>query len=203
MIQINNTKKDGGFALLITIITLSVVVAVTLSIVELSLMQLKLSVDSKDSEIAFHAANAGLECARYTRRIQSDQFETGANATFNCFDDSASVAKQASLGFITSPASIPVADGQVNRYKRDITWGTAPEERCTSIDIIAIIATTTVTIGGSGVDSLKNKINGYENDTKVCATGERCTIMSVTGYSSACSAISSPSTLRREILLEL
>lgn len=195
-------KQDSGFALLITILVLSVVVAVTLAIVELSLKQLKLSVDSTDSEIAFHAANAGLECARYTRRIESDNFETGADVKFNCFGSSANVAKQGTLGIaVTYPT--PASDGQVNRYKRDIDWGTAPNARCTSIDVIAIMATGTVTIGNGGSGKLQGIITGYENPTKTCEAGERCTIMSVIGYSSACSDIANSGVLKREILLEL
>lgn len=194
------TQQQSGFALLITILVLSVVVAVTLAIVELSLKQLKLSVDSTDSEIAFHAANAGLECARYIRRIESDNFETGNPVDVDCFGSSDTVLRQGNLGFIAP--NVP-ANGDVYRYKHDIEWGTALAIRCTTLDIITIIATSSVTIGGTGGNTLKTRINGYENDTKVCDAGERCTIMSVVGYSSACNATSTPGVLKREILLEL
>jgi Tfp pilus assembly protein PilX len=202
MTQINYKKQQSGFALLITILVLGVVVAVTLAMVELSLKQLKLAVDSTDSEIAFHAANAGLECAQYTRRIESDDFETGNNVTINCFGSSGAVVALtgANLGFTT--VNVP-SNGQVYRYKRNIDWVTALSARCTTIDIITMIATSSITIGGGGANTLKTRINGYENDTKVCAAGERCTIMSVVGYSSACNATSSSGVLKREILLEL
>lgn len=200
MIPIKSHQKQSGFALLITIMVLSVVVAVTLAIVDLSLKQLKLSVDSTDSEIAFHAANAGLECARYIRRVQSDDFENGENINIECFDDVATVSPESSLGFSTSGVG---PNGAVYRYQHDIEWGTAPSERCTSMDIIVMVATSTVTIGGSGAATLRNRINGYDSDEKVCEAGERCTIMSVVGYSSACTSISAPGVLRREILLEL
>jgi hypothetical protein len=195
------TKESGGFALLITILVLGVVVAITLTIVELSIKQLKLAVDSTDSEIAFHAANAGLECARYVRRVSSDNFESGAPVTFNCFGVSNSVNRLASLGFAT--VGVGPTTGQVYRYRHSIQWGTAPRLRCTAMDVITIVATSTITIGGSGAATLRSRINGFESDTKVCNVGERCTIMSVIGYSSACSATSSPGVLRREILLEL
>ena len=200
MIQTKQTSQQSGFALLITILVLSVVVAVTLALVELSIKQLKLSVDSTASEIAFHAANAGLECARYTRRIESDYFETGADVDVDCFGAVGNAAKEASLGFGTTGTG-PTA--QVYRYKWTIDWGVSPNERCTSIDTVVMVATTSVTIGAGGVGSLKNFINGYENDTKTCEAGERCTIMSAVGYSSACSAITGSGVLRREILLEL
>ena len=59
MIKISSLQnKQSGIALLMTIMVLGVVLSVTLAIVELSLQHLALSVDFKDSEIAFHAANA-------------------------------------------------------------------------------------------------------------------------------------------------
>ena len=192
-------KQQSGFALLITILVLSVIVAVTLAIVELSLKQLKLSVDSTDSEIAFHAANAGLECARYTRRKESDAFEAGTDVVFNCFGSSVTVKKGTLGGIVTNPNPAPVY-----RYRRDIDWGTAPNQRCTSMDIISIVADSEITIGGPLSQSLKRLITGYDAaDTKICYAGERCTIMSVIGYSSVCSATSSLGVLKREILLEL
>lgn len=196
-------QKQSGFALLITILVLSVVVAVTLAIVELSLKQLKLSVDSTDSEIAFHAANAGLECAQYIRRVESDDFENGNSVTVNCFGSTgpAPALSGAALGFITS--GVGPNTGAVYRYKRNIEWGAAPDIRCTTLDIITIIATSSVTIGGTGGNTLKTRISGYENDTKVCGVGGRCTIISVAGYSSACGATSTQGVLKREILLEL
>ena len=78
MINCNRHQKNAGIALLMTVMVLSVVLSVTLAIVELTLQQLALSVDSRDSEVAFHAANAGLECARYTRRNASTTFEGGS-----------------------------------------------------------------------------------------------------------------------------
>lgn len=195
------TKESGGFALLITILVLGVIVAITLTIVELSIKQLKLAVDSTDSEIAFHAANAGLECARYTRRVSSGILESGNPVTFNCFNDTDTVNRLASLGFVTT--GVGPTTGRVYRYKHSIEWGSAPRLRCTEMDMIVIVATSTVTIGGGGTDTLRTRINGFESDSKVCDAGERCTIMSVVGYSSACSATSSTGVLRREILLEL
>ncbi len=193
-------KQQSGFALLITILVLSVVVSVTLAIVELSLKQLKLSVDSTDSEIAFHAANAGLECAQFSRREESNNFETGAAVQINCFGSNTSVSAS-SLG--TMPISPALdANRQAYRYRHNITWGTTPNVRCSSIDIFTMVATSTFTVGTAST-SLSNYINGYETSTKTCAAGERCTIMSVIGYSSACNATSTPGVLKREILLEL
>jgi Tfp pilus assembly protein PilV len=195
MTQIKTKKTESGFALLITILVISVVVSVTLAIVQLSLQQLKLSVDSTDSEIAFHAANAGLECARYTRKKYSDSFEAGTGVSFNCFGQN--------IASTMSTFSPIAGTGRATDYKGEIEWGAGTDIRCTVIDILSVVATTSVTVGAVGANSLKNDFSGYETDTKVCDAGGRCTIMSAVGYSSACANKNVEGTLKREILLEL
>ena len=205
----NTLQKNSGFALLITILVIGVVLSVMLTIVELSLQQLSLSVDSTGSEIAFHAANAGLECARYTRRASSDAFEVAplTAVVFPCFgtNTTSSIA-------LVSPAANSVAalnpsnTGTVRRYQFSVDWGgTSP--RCSEVDMVTMVmsinAASDGTIGAPGVGTtLKNIFPEYAFDTKTCEPGGRCTIVSVTGYNSTCSAKTSPDTLRREILLE-
>lgn len=203
MTQIKNNQS--GFALLMTIIVLSVVLSVTLSIVDLSLKQLQLSSDTTESEIAFHAANAGLECARYTRNFKSDDFESGSKVNFRCFADTSNVSADLVLGLTIKKGNrfnidaIRGTDASVYRYVKSIPWGDVGSERCSEMNILTIMATTTVQVG-----SIQSIIPTYETDTKVCEGGSSCTIISVTGYSSLCTAAakSSPGTLRREILLE-
>ncbi|MFW6210467.1 MAG: hypothetical protein ACOC4E_03185, partial [Patescibacteria group bacterium] len=55
----------SGFALLITLLVVGVVLAVGAVLLDLTIKQVQLSSTAKDSEIAFHAANAGMECARF------------------------------------------------------------------------------------------------------------------------------------------
>lgn len=207
MIQIKHTNNQSGFALLMTIIVVSVVLSVTLTIVDLSLKQLQLSSDTTESEIAFHASNAGLECARYTRNFKSSDFESGSPVNFRCFGDNSmvvggapSILVRKGVGFAT-PAVIGT-DVSVFRYVKSISWGNPGSERCSEMNILTIMTSDTIQVGGSGVNSIKNLIPTYQTDTKVCETGSSCTIVSVTGYSSLCTATSSPGTLRREILLE-
>jgi len=197
----NILKRKGGFALLITIMVVSVVVAVTLAIVELSMKQLELSVNSVDSELAFQAANAGLECARFWRRDQSDEFENGDPVTFDCFDQS-TTSNDSALTITQTGV------GEVYLYNAELSWGAAPFERCSQMDIISMVvpATTTppgVTLGnGTGSNSLKRVLAGYPSNSTTCDPGGQCTIMSVTGYSSSCINKNQSGTQRREILLE-
>lgn len=212
MIQIKPEKKQSGFALLMTIIVLSVVISVTLAMVDLSLKQLQLASDSTGSEIAFHAANAGLECARYTRNFDAADFDVGNTVRFDCFGSGYNVPvgvpsiviKKNSPGFGT-PATLGT-DASVFTYTTAISWGDPTSRRCSEMTILTIIATTTVKVGSSNpsTNSIKNLIPTYGSDYKICEGGAVCSIVAVTGYSSTCSgsATSSPSTLKREILLE-
>jgi len=56
--------KDG-FALLFTVLIVSIVLTLTLTIVDISYRQSVLSGLAKDSQIAFYQADAGLECGLY------------------------------------------------------------------------------------------------------------------------------------------
>jgi len=53
---------EKGFALLMTLLIISVVLSVALTTLSLSIKQTRLATDTRDAEVAFHAANAGLEC---------------------------------------------------------------------------------------------------------------------------------------------
>jgi len=193
MIQIKKTAS--GFALLITLLVIGVVIAVTLAILELSLKQLQLSVNSRDSEIAFHAANAGLECAQRTRRIASTTIEAGGSLTFRCFGVTRSGVLN-NLDGITM--STPPVRGDVRRYQADIQWGVGLDARCSEIDMLTIVASS----GAVTATGILAQIPSYGTNSKTCAQGARCTIIAVAGYSSTCANKGQMSTLKREILLE-
>ncbi len=198
MIRID--QKQSGFALLISILVIGVIVAVTLAIVELSLKQLELSVDSRDSEVAFHAANAGMECAQRARRISSSTIEAGNDFTVECFETSA-VAGSRDDVHIRSGAS----NGEVHRHVALLDWDSGTEARCSEINMISIMADTGAIVIGSNsdnADSLQRLIPNYPAHSKSCAAGARCTIASVSGYSSTCAQRNGVGTLKREILLE-
>jgi Tfp pilus assembly protein PilX len=198
-----HNQQPRGFALLITLMVVSVVVSVTLAIVELSLKQLELSVDSTDSELAFQAANAGLECARYTRSVMSNDFEDGTAVSFNCFGTTVSgVSSNLPSGVPTT--NVP-AEGDVYWYRTEIQYGSAPV-RCAEIRVVSMVTDTVavpagITIGSVGTP-LSTFLPGYPTATKNCGPGGRCTAVSVTGYSSTCANKALASTRSREILLE-
>ena len=189
---------ESGFALLITLIVVGVVLSVGLSILDLSIKQVRLSTNAKDSELAFHAANAGMECAQYWRRRSADLMESGQSFSPICFGQSA------------TPIILDITDGvtgtgDVYQYRYSFTWGN-PDYRCTQINSVIINSDID---GGSdpGVrvtnEKMKELILGYPGDAnKVCDPGSRCSVISVKGYNKPCSNINGYGVIQREVLLQ-
>lgn len=187
----HNKNKKSGFALLMALIVVSVVVSVGLTILELSLKQVRLSTNSRDSEIAFHAANAGLECARYWRVASENQFESGTPVAPSCFGNSFGT-----VNATTIPAS---GGGTAYMYEFSSTWGTP--NRCSSMTILTINSNSTDT---TVVSNMTSVIPGYLTaPTKECGPSGRCTIIAVKGYSRSCNDLNLAGTIEREVLLEL
>ena len=200
-----NQQKQSGIALLMTILVLGVVLSVTLAMVELSMQQLALSVDTKDSEIAFHAANAGLECARYMRRHASSSFERGITAiTPLCFGTTTPVIRRVTAGSegVATSTSGAGAYGSVYRYKVSLASGT---NRCSVIDMITMVVQSSSTrdlIMTAPSGDLGDVLPGYGANTKRCAPGAVCTVAVVAGYNALCSGITADGVLKRQVLLE-
>ena len=187
------TNHGTGFALLITLIVVSVVVSIGLTLLDLTIKQVRLASGSKDSEIAFHAANAGVECARYWRRIERDDFEAGQAVSVGCFGAANSSYTATDL----TPAS-PVA---IYEYNFSFTGGTN-NDRCSVVKMITLSSEpdASAAVVLNGVDVL---IPGYPASSKSCQPGGRCTIISAQGYNKACINKDTIGTVQREVLLEL
>lgn len=196
--MIRHNQHTGGFALLMTLLVVAAVVSITLAVIELTIKQLNLTVTARDSEIAFHAANAGLECARYVRRVASSSFEVVGTPLdtidFECFNRTQELDLVSNGGLSTS------GNGELRRYYGEVTWGTG--DRCSIVDILVMIVPDTETSDFS-ITNLHNTYQGFpQGDTKSCSPGARCTVAQVIGFNKGCSNTSLEGTVRREILLE-
>ncbi len=190
--------NKSGFALLITLIVVSVVVSVGLTLLDLTIKQLKLAGGSKDSEIAFHAANAGVECARYWRGLSTerDKFEDGRSVTMSCFGQPTE-----------SIASVQHGSSAIYEYNFRFTGGT---DRCSVVKMVTLSSNPDAPPNGQGYAVVLNNANtiipGYTETSKGCQPGGRCTIISAQGYNKACVTAGnnfSIGTVQREVLLEL
>lgn len=182
-------KQSSGFALLLTLIVVSVLVAIGLTVLDLSIKQIRLSTNAKESESAFHAANAGVECARYWRRVASSTMEVGTAISPRCFSVAPSTNTKTDIDAGVSGA------GEVYLYDYSFSWGAKP--RCTKVSTMVVAASGTTT-----VSNMKDYFAGYPEDNKVCSSGERCTVLSVRGYNRACTSASGYGSVEREVLLQ-
>lgn len=196
-----NPQPVAGFALLITLIVVSVVVSIGLTLLDLTIKQIRLSSGSKDSEIAFHAANAGVECARYWRRVEEIDFEElnppNDVVTVNCFG-------QPNINVPTIDRGGGTDD--IYEYNFQFTGG-SQNDRCSVVKMITISSDPNATPDAQGfavvLANVPNLIPGYPEPNKGCQPGGRCTIISSQGYNKACGNINIIGTVQREVLLEL
>ena len=190
----HRNTHETGFALLMTLIVVGVVISVGLSILDLSVKQVRLATNARDSEIPFHAANAGMECAQFWRRNQMNAMEVGDPVTLACFGSGTFSNTVTDL-----TASNVTGDGEAFQYEFLFTWGTP--SRCSAINLV--VASSTESGAGMTITDIGGLVPGYpDGSTKVCDAGARCTVVSVRGYNRACDTISAFGTVEREVLLQ-
>lgn len=200
----NHSQAQSGFALLLSIIVVGVVLSIGLSILELSIKQVQLSSNARESEVAFHAANAGMECARYWRRERSAEMETGQDIDPQCFGESVGTISGTEISDGNPTGMNMSGDGEVFQYEYEFTWGDR-RRGCTVIN--TVIASTSPLGTGLTLSDMNLIIAGYPEDPvngyeKVCEPGSRCTTISVQGYNRPCSSRTGFGSVQREVLLQ-
>lgn len=176
------STQQKGFALLLTLIVVSVVLSVGLSLLDITIKQLTLSGTTRDSEIAFHAAYVGTECAEYWARDDYTRFLNSTPVLARCIDDN--VAASASF-------SHPGGESNIHKSQYEVDWVVDSKGRCTQFDVVIFDAYT------EGAD-LVETISDYPQIT--CKNGRICTYTFSRGYNRACSEINSLGTVQREIV---
>lgn len=190
MINMRSHTPHKGFALLLTLIISSVVLAIGLSILEISVNQINLSSTARESEIAFQAAHAGVDCVWYWRKERPTSYtaETGTPAGFSCFGVPADADAPINLSEST--------DGHARRFSYEFEWGSPL--RCTQVDMYVLNA--------DGVDDVPITFTSTAvgtNGVKTCAAGTVCTVLVSSGYNRACSNLTtSIFTVQRELTVE-
>jgi Tfp pilus assembly protein PilX len=185
-------KKEKGFAMLLALIISSVVLAIGVSILEISVSQINLSATARESEFAFQSAHAGIDCMWYWRTAQATAYTTVTTAVSNpavtCF------------GVSPSPSSKIASNGaggtaNIATYLNTFEWGTP--ERCTEVTMHVIDARTTQV-----VQQFTNEAIGTDG-LKTCNQGNICTVLVSSGYNRPCDELTtSIFTVQREITLE-
>lgn len=192
------SNRQSGFALLMSLIVVGVLISIGLTVLELSIKQVQLSTNARDSEIAFHAANAGMECARYWRRAASSTMESGGTLNTNCFGVAASDAPTVISSGVTGFDGVAAPSGAVLLYEYSFTWGDAGD-RCT--EVTNLVASSTLP-NGLKIFNMPTHIPGFTSASTTCEAGARCSVISVRGYNKPCTGVNNFGTVQREVLLQ-
>lgn len=182
-------EQQKGFALLLALIISSVVLAIGISILDISISQITLSSTSRESEYAFQAAHAGVDCIWYWRNEESENYEgfTTPFPVINCFGKNAKSATRSTL--------YADSDAHAKAFSYLFDWG--DPLRCTSVEMVIMNA--------HDKDLTLNFVNEAVGDEgeKVCLESNVCTIIFSRGYNRACDELkTSIFSLQREITVE-
>lgn len=189
MTKVKNKLHSGeqGFALLLTLIVVSVVLAIGLSLLSITLKQFTLSSTARDSEMAIHAANSGLECMQYHRgrpATRTDLLNGGAGPSLSCAGSSPIYS--ATDHYINAGANEYVYN-YIYRYNLDATT-------CVETSMYLIDART------SPDEVTYEADEGLE--TLTCTNGVVCTTIFSRGFNRSCSSINSIRVVQRELTIQ-
>ncbi len=185
--------KEKGFALLITLVVVSVVLAIGLSLLFVTTKQYLLAITATESEEAFHAAQIGLECMRY-HRVQP-------NTRDAFLRDSTNTPPTVSCAGVTSnilDSSPILGTGGIGgvwmyRYRYRFDLGSS------CVDTSLYIAD----YRDSSLDSPYNISSYSEGLSQIqCMAGTICTVVFSRGYNRPCGQLDSIFTIQREITVE-
>lgn len=188
----SKTNTENGFALLLALIISSVVLAIGVSLLNISVNQINLSTTARESEFAFQASHAGIDCMSYWRSEKASAYTSSTTATANPSVNCFTKAPQT-----TSKTVLSQVAGQSVSYKYTNVFEWGSPLRCTSVDMYVMNAyNQQITL------PFANKAVGT-NGSKVCKVGNTCTVLISDGYNRACGEIgTSIFSIQRELTVE-
>lgn len=176
----NRHTSEKGITLVITLLIMGILLAVTTSLINITLKQYQFSGIAYDSEAAFQAASAGMECVQFQDWV-NHEFDIGATHDSTlCFGvSSADLAGSGTVG-----------SGDEQKFR--FSWG--DPNVCTEVSIFKFFNATTP------VDLIVRGVN--IRPTQSCAAGTVCTFVESRGYNVACGLVdTSPRSVEREYSL--
>ncbi len=194
-----STQQDG-ITLLITLLVMGVLLGVSASLLNVTLKQFQLSGIAYASEIAFQAANAGMECALW-HDYKVDASHADSNPVLNPFavpdDTDVAQAEQPSIacmGGSAVAADVSYSDdddghmksGQQQRFK--FTWNIFGSgiSVCSDVSVYKFASTTQVTVNGI-------RMRGNNDTNNACPQGSVCTVIQSRGYNVECAEVGNQS----------
>ena len=164
-------QRSKGFALLIAVLVSSVVLAVGISMITITLKEYLFSGVGRESEIAFYAADAGMECALYW-----DTSSQGGK-----FDLAAAVDSISCMG---STVATPRGGTSGTQKQFQFEWSSSGQIVCSKIGVTKYFdPSADVSMGTLGT----------------CVKGATCTQVEARGYNRPCAGLASPRVVERAL----
>ena len=171
---LTQSPHQRGFTLLIAILVISIVLAIGLSVLNITLKEFILSGIARESTIALNAADAGMECALYwDRSSQGGRFNVGASGSnITCMGQ--------------SRPSGGGTSGTAQHF--EFEWGQTPTLKvCAKVDVTKYLsASGDINMGGT-----------CSGSPCICPEGVICTRTVSLGYNTGCSEVTSPRAVER------
>jgi hypothetical protein len=189
----HHIQQQKGFALLLSVIVSSIVLAIGIAILQISVNQINLASTARESEIAFQTASAGVDCMWYHRNTFASQYTNSGTLSaqlIDCFG-------QASMSPVAVSQDNTDPDGVINNFRYQFDMGT--RQQCVVLDMYVMNAYTgtgpvTKTFANEGVGN---------NGTKTCLANKTCTVLFSTGHNRSCASLStSIFSVQRELTVE-
>lgn len=185
-------QPDRGFALLITLVVISVVLSIGLSLLQITVKQISLSSIARESEVALYAANAAVECMQYHRAqpsTRADLLNEGSGAwppVLQCADTNPLDHEETTIVNGTSGVFL---------YKYWYQYDLSSNNSCFEGSIYM------ADMRGADED-IEQDITGEGLAAISCNAGEVCTTIFARGYNRPCSQLESLFTVQRELTIE-
>ena len=169
-----SNKSNDGYAILFTVLVVSLVLAMALGIANVSYTESVFSTQARDSHIAFFAADTGLECGLYFERMNGSQFYTG-----NSFNTTDTASFACSNDNTNQPILITASPTPPNQTTDPIVFNFVDSNNTPGIPVGNGCASLTVT------ENYPNPVLNGPPGTKIVAKGYNVPV--ITGSSSAIS----------------
>ena len=185
-------NNQSGITLLITLLLMGVLLGIGATLLNITLKQLQLSSIALESEIAFQAANAGVECALYYDfvpiagapfDVPGDLSEQDpATPSITCMGVVSSMVDKSNGTLYVDPilGNGKSMNGGEQRFQFE--WS----GRCSEVSVYKFYRAEN---GDLNADDVEVKVNGEKMREAECPEGSECTVIQSRGYNVKCSDI--------------
>lgn len=182
--------NERGIALLVTLLIMTAILGVSSSLLNVTLKQYQFSSIGLQSEMAFHAANAGMECLMYHDHLNypTSKFDVNGDGSGTAPESNVSCMGQSSNDLVNGGAAVESGEEQRFQFSwRDTNVSGSPT-LCTDVSIYKYFN------NGSSQD-----MSAPLGRAASCAPGVTCTVIKSRGYNVPCGATNTARTIEREL----